>query len=337
MVFDSYTKSILKNHLMEAAFPDKPKENQVYIDPNSKTRYIYRAGSWKLWPKDSSVPTTIGGIEIKPQPSAGVSPAETPKKRTIKKPSERATDVRDIPQLVNLRQDALKNISDEEAEDVNRQLEISSAPFRIDPKETPEKSAEVEMVRMMSGDNYRPGFDPYQQTAWVNIRKKAEEFMSGLDASAAAKGMVGLVSPDAAQALDPIFKKFGKPLTAGAKQIVRKNLAKMYLGMTDKFEDNGDSMASEVWNQIVQNIPDLIPEKLKGMTSKGRFGDFGNRIYTELDNLTVAGEDPFEAALTATGANKAADVVTKQFTVGPASLETSAGYLTTGRKQGIYK
>jgi hypothetical protein len=316
MTFDVYTKSIFQNYLTEAAFPPKPKVNEIYVDPSNKKRYIYRGGSWRLWPQGSKMPEETGGIPVEQQTSAGYGPADVPAKTKLETPEDQPKIVTDIPQLVKMSQAA----------------DIAMGTPGI---ESPKEAAGRYAVQMMSGPNYKQGFDPYQQTAWVNVRKKAEEAMAALEAGSAAKGLIGMVSPEIATALEPLFKKFGNTMLAGAKQIVRKNLAKMYLGMADDFEDKNNESASALWSGIQELQPELT--KLKGATSKGRFGDFGKRVYDEISNLSAAGEDPLEAALKVTGADKAADVLTKQFATGPASVETMGGYLTTGRKSGIYK
>lgn len=347
MIFDNYTKSIVGSYLTEAedpklkvGFPDNPKDKQVYVNPKNKKRYIYTGGSWRLWPQGYKTPSEMGALTSDQQSSPGYSPASTPEPpiTTKDKPTDLPRSVGDIAPIVQM-QTAYDISAKQEWERAKEEAKKSGKKIPKHPGiEYPgddEEKAERLTVQMISGPNYKQGFDPYQQTAWVNIRQKAEEAMSKLDAGSSAKGLVSLVSPGLAQTLEPLFKTFGSAMLSGAKQIVRKNLAQMYLGVTPEF-DTSDAKAGALWNAILELQPD-IQEKLEGLSSSQRFGEFGNRIYGELDNLIAAGEDPFESALNITGAQKAKDLVSKQFTGGPTALETSAGYLETGRKQGIYK
>lgn len=343
MIFDNYTKSIVGSYLTEAedpnlkvGFPDKPKDKQVYVNPKNKKRYIYTGGSWRLWPQGYKTPSEMGALTSVQQSSPGYSPASTPEPpiTTKDKPTDLPRSVGDIAPIVQM-QNAYDISAEQKWERAKEEAkksgkEIPEHPGLKYPGDDEEK-AERLTVQMISGPNYKPGFDPYQQTAWFNLRKKAEELM---DKASLSKII------EAIPAVDETTKKglsalFNLTITPAMKQNVRKNLAKMYLGIGEKYDPEKENVFNDkdtdsLWNQLKPYLPEIN-------TDPERFGEFGQRISRELENLIKAGEDPFEAALKITGADKAAEVVTKQFAGGPTGLETSAGYLETGRKQGIYK
>lgn len=339
MIFDNYTKSIVGSYLTEAedrklkvGFPDNPKDKQVYVNPKNKKRYIYTGGSWRLWPQGYKTPSEMGALTSDQQSSPGYSPASTPEPpiTTKDKPTDLPRSVGDIAPIVQM-QNAYDISAKKAWERAKEEAEKSGKKIPEEPGiEYPgndEEKAERLTVQMISGPNYKQGFDPYQQTAWINLRTKAEELMDKASLSKIIEAMPG-IDPSTKQGLSTLFNL---TITPAMKQNVRKNLARMYLGTGAKYNPKeNDADTNKLWTQLEPYLPEIN-------TDPERFGEFGKRIDSELENLIKAGEDPFQAALNITGAQKAKDLVTKQFTGGPTALETSAGYLETGRKQGIYK
>lgn len=339
MIFDNYTKSIVGSYLTEAedpklkvGFPDNPKDKQVYVNPKNKKRYIYTGGSWRLWPQGYKTPSEMGALTSDQQSSPGYSPASTPEPpiTTKDKPTDLPRSVGDIAPIVQM-QNAYDISTQQKWERAKEEAKKSGTEIPKHPGvEYPgddEEKAERLTVQMISGPNYKQGFDPYQQTAWINLRTKAEELMDKASLSKIIEAMPG-IDPSTKQGLSTLFNL---TITPAMKQNVRKNLARMYLGTGVKYNPNeNDADTNKLWTQLEPYLPEIN-------TDPERFGEFGKRIDSELENLIKAGEDPFQAALNITGAQKAKDLVTKQFTGGPTALETSAGYLETGRKQGIYK
>lgn len=316
MIFDDYTKSIVSTYLTEAA------GNTIWVDPATKKRYVVDAkGNKRLYPVGSKLRKT-GGIQAPTTPSSGFSPAEPIKSDSSVESFEDIKTIEDVPGYV----------------------EKTSQTFGLTGDEQRKFASNAATTFMTGGGGYRSGFDPYAQTAWVNLKGKTEEIFKILDSTAAsglsgAFNLLGQAVPQWAQGFfgtaAGAASLSSRQISAAAKNRVRKQLAKLYLGMAkpDEGLDLGDEAANEIWKATKQYI---LPTGTN-LTDPDRFGDFGARVYGQLEDLTAAGEDPLEAALNVTGAPKAVEAIKKQFSVGPAALETSAGYLTTGRKQGIYK
>lgn len=316
MIFDDYTKSIVSTYLTEAA------GNTVWVDPKTKKRYIIDAqGNKKLYPVGSTIKKT-GGIQTSMTPSSGFSPAEPTESGYPVEKFEDMKTIEDVPGFVKKQVEEYGKTGDE----AKKYASLSTTAF------------------MTGGNGYRSGFDPYAQTAWVNLKGKSEEIFKMLDSTAASGlsggfNLLGQAVPAWAQGFFQTAagaaSLASRQISAAAKNRVRKQLAKLYLGMAkpDEKLDFGDPTANAIWDAT----KDYILPTGTNLADPDRFGDFGARVYGQLEDLTAAGEDPLEAALNVTGAPKAVEAIKKQFSVGPAALETSAGYLSTGRKQGIYK